>query len=208
MTTRWRNAAALSFLLALTIGIFWQLTLARGYTWLENPDQALQVRPWLDYEAREIHAGRLPLWDPYLWGGQSLIAQVQPGVVNPLNWVLFAMPLRDGHIAIEALHWYWVLIHWVAAVFGFWLCRDLKCGIVPSMLGGAIFAFMGFMGHSLSPQFLMSALWIPVVLLFFARVFRGHRPWSSAALCGAALGLAFLSGHHNIPIYTDRKSVV
>jgi len=198
----YRNAAALVFLLALTIGLYWRLTIARDFTWLENPDQALQVRPWLDFEAREIHAGRVPLWDPYLWGGQSLIGQVQPGVVNPLNWILFAMPLRGGHIPVETLHWYWVLIHWVAAAFGFWLCRDLGCGAVAATLGGSVFAFMGFMGHSLSPQFLMSALWIPVVLLFFARVFRGHRPWSSAAFCGVAMGLAFLSGHHNIPIYT------
>ena len=60
-----RTLAALAFLLALTVGFYRQLTLLPGYTWLENPDQALQVRPWLDYEARELHAGRLPLWDPY-----------------------------------------------------------------------------------------------------------------------------------------------
>jgi hypothetical protein len=199
---RWRDAAALIFLLALTVGLYWRLTFTHDYTWLENPDQGLQVRPWFDYEARELHAGRIPLWDPYLWGGQTLIGQVQPGLANPLNWILFAMPLRDGHIPVDTLHWYWVLIHWLAAAFTFWLCRDLDCGIVASLLGGSIFAFMGFMGHSFTPQFLMSALWIPVVLLFFARVFRGHRPWSSAALCGVAMGLAFLSGHHNIPVYT------
>src|ERR1035438_8057986 len=116
-----RTWAALAFLLALTIGLYWPLTISRDYTWLENPDQALQVRPWLDFQAREIHAGRLPLWDPYLWGGQSLIGQVQPGVVNPINWILFALPLRDGHIPTSTLHWYWVLIHWLAAIFAFCL---------------------------------------------------------------------------------------
>src|SRR5262249_52752511 len=131
-----RDASALALLLALTIGIYWKLTLSDRYTWLENPDQALQVLPWLDYEARELHAGRLPLWDPYLWGGQSLIGQVQPGLANPLNWILFALPLRDGHIRIEYLHWYWVLIHWVAAVLAYWLCRDLKTGVGPALLGG------------------------------------------------------------------------
>ena len=199
---RRRTWAALVFLLALTIGLCWPLTVSHDYTWLENPDQALQVRPWLDYEAREIHAGRLPLWDPYLWGGQSLIGQVQPGVVNPINWILFALPLRDGHIPTSTLHWYWVTIHWLAAVFAFRLCRDLQCGHIASLLGGVVFAFMGFMGHATTPQFLMSALWLPVILLFFARVFRGQRAWSSAAFCGATLGLSFLSGHHNIPIYT------
>ena len=197
-----RTAAALAFLLALTAGYFWKLTLSRDYTWLENPDQAFQVRPWLDFEARELHAGRLPLWDPYQWGGQSLIGQVQPGLANPLNWILFAMPLPGGHIPLGVLHWYWVLIHWVAAAFCYWLCRELGAGHGASILGASIFAFAGFIGHSATPQFLMSAVWTPLVFLFFARVFRGRRPLASAALCGASLGAAFLSGHHNVPIYT------
>ena len=202
MSSPWRTLAALAFLLALTVGFYRQLTLSTGYTWLENPDQALQVRPWLDYEAREIHAGRVPLWDPYQVGGQSLIGQVQPSLANPLNWILFAMPLPGGHIPLGVLHWYWVLIHWAAAIFCYALCRDLKTGIGASLVGASVWAFAGFMGHSGTPQFLMSALWVPVVLLFLARVFRGQRPRGNAALCGVAMGLAFLSGHHNVPIYT------
>jgi hypothetical protein len=111
------------------------------------------------------------------------------------------MPLRGGHIPVPVLHWYWVLIHWVAAAFAYWLCRDLGAGRTASVAGGAIYALAGFMGHSGTPQFLMSAVWLPLVLLFLARLWRGDHPISSAALCGAALGLAFLSGHHNIPIY-------
>lgn len=203
MVSYWRRAAALAFLFILTAGFYWQLTLSRQFTWLENPDQALQVRPWLDYESRELHAGRVPLWDPYEWGGQSLIGQVQPGLVNPINWPLFAMPLRDGHIPTETLHWYWVLIHWLAAAFLYWLCRDLGAGIVASIFGGAVYALAGFLGHSDTPQFLMGAVWIPLMLLFFARVGRGERVLSNAAWCGAALGAAFLGGHHNLPIYTS-----
>ncbi len=197
-----RTAAALALLLAIAAGLYWKLTLSDRYTWLENPDQGLQVRPWLDFEARELHAGRLPLWDPYQVGGQSLIGQVQPGLANPLNWLLFAMPLRDGHIPVSTLHWYWVLIRWAAAVFAFLLCRDLGASWWASVLGGCIFGYTGFLGHAGTPQFAMSAIWIPLVLLFFARVWRGERPVPNAALCGAALGLQFLSGHHNVPIYT------
>ncbi|HEY2019063.1 MAG TPA: hypothetical protein VGH38_36405, partial [Bryobacteraceae bacterium] len=199
---RARNAGAVALLFALTIGLFWKLTFSSGYTWLENPDQALQVRPWLDYEAREIHAARLPFWDPYHWGGQSLIGQVQPGLANPLNWILFAMPLRDGHIPFRVLNWYWVLIHFLAAAFAYALCRDLGAGYGAAILGASIFAFAGYVGYSLTPQFLMSAIWGPLIFLFFARAFRGERPLASAALCGASLGAAFLGGHHNIPIYT------
>jgi hypothetical protein len=196
-----RTAGALAALLAISIGLYWKLTLSDRYTWLENPDHANLIRPWLDYEARELHAGRLPLWDPYLWAGQPLLAQMEPGLANPFNWPLFAWPLRDGHIALGALHWYWVLIHWVAAAFCFWLCRDLGCGYGASIVGGAIYGFLGYVGWAGTTCFLMSCLFVPVALLFFARVNRGERPLSNAALCGAALGAGFLMGHHNVPIY-------
>jgi hypothetical protein len=202
VTSRWRTPAALAFLLAVTAAFYWKLTISREYTYLEGPDLAIQVRPWLDYQAREFHAGRFPLWDPYEWGGQPLAGQVQPGTFNPLNWILFAMPLKGGHIPIRTLHWYWVLIHWLGASFCYALCRDLKAGVGPSLLGAAIFALTGFLGHTDWPQILMSSIWIPLVLLFFARVVRGERPRSSAALCGAALAMQFLSGHHQVPVFT------
>ena len=202
MTPRWRTAGALLALLLLTAGFYWKLTISSEWTFLEGPDLANVVRPWLDFEAREFHAGRLPLWNPYEWGGHTLIGQVQPGITNPLNWVLFAMPLRDGHIPVGTLHWYWVLIHWLGAVFCFALCRDLGAGYAASLLGGCIFALAGFVGHTDWPQILMSSIWVPLVLLLFARVVRGYRPASSAALCGATLGMAFLSGHHVVPTFT------
>ena len=47
-------------LLLLTAGFYWKLTISREWTWLEGPDLANVVRPWLDFQAREFHAGRLP----------------------------------------------------------------------------------------------------------------------------------------------------
>ena len=202
MSSRWRTPAALAVLLVLTAAFYWKLTLTSEWTYLEGPDLAIQVRPWLDLAAREFHAGRIPLWDPYEWAGHTLVGQVQPAVINPLNWILFAMPLRDGHIPISTLHWYWVLIHWLGAVFAYALCRDLGARFVPALLGGCVFALTGFLGHTDWPQILMSAVWIPVVLLFFLRVARGQRPLGSAALAGAAMGLAFLGTHHVIPTFT------
>jgi hypothetical protein len=206
VTPRWRTRlaqlAALLALLLLTAGFYWKLTISRDWTYLEGSDLANEVRPWLDFEAREFHAGRFPLWDPYEWAGHTLIGQVQPGITNPLNWILFAMPLRDGHIPLTTLHWYWVMIHWLGAVFCYALCRDSGAGYTASLLGGCIFALAGFLGHTDWPQKLMSSVWVPLVLLFFARAARGHTPASSAALCGAALGMSFLSGHHVVPTFT------
>jgi hypothetical protein len=98
-------------LLVITIGFFWKITLTHEYTWLDQPDLVNQVMPWLQFQASEWHQGRFPLWDPRLMAGQPLAGQIQPGTLNPLNWLLFAAPRKDGSIALGTLNWYFVLIH-------------------------------------------------------------------------------------------------
>ena len=44
------------------------------------------------------------------------------------------------------------------------------------------------------------AVWTPLVFLFQFRAARGLRPLTNAALSGMFLGIAFLSGHHQVPI--------
>ena len=48
---------------------------------------------------------------------------------------------------------------------------------------------------------LNGAVWAPLVFLFFLRMLRGERPFASAALAGTLLGVAFLSGHHQVPLF-------
>ena len=131
-------------LLVIFICFFWKLLLSNQYTWLDGPDDAYQVLPWYQFQAGEWHQGRIPLWDPYLWGGQPLAGQGQPGVLYPPNWLLFLAPLRHGWIRQSLLHWYFVLIHFQAGLFCYWLCRDLKRTRAASLLSGLAFGLAGF----------------------------------------------------------------
>ena len=196
------RAAWPALLLCIFIGFFWKLVLTRNqYTWLEGPDYAYQVLPWYQFQAAEWHHGRFPLWDPNLWAGQPLLAQMQPGAAYPPNWLLFLAPLQNGYIRQSYLHWYFVLIHFQAGLFCYWLCRDLKRTPAASVLSGLAFGLGGFIGYNNWPQMLNGAVWAPLVLLFFLRAMRGERPIASAACSGVFLGLTFLSGHHQIPIF-------
>jgi hypothetical protein len=188
------------------VGFYWKLTLTKQYTWLESPDMANQVLPWFQFQAGEWHKGHFPIWDPFEWAGQSLIGQAQPGVAYPPNWILFLMPLRDGWIRQTYLHWYFVLIHYMAGLFCYLLCRDLKLGRPASLLAGAAFGITGWMGSTDWPQMLNGGVWAPIVFLFLLRVVRGQRTLVSGALAGTFLGVAFLSGHHQIPIYITLSS--
>jgi hypothetical protein len=195
------EAPALLGLFAITIILFWKIALTSQYTWMNGPDYVNQVIPWLQFQAREWHAGRFPLWDPYHWGGQPLPGQMQPGAMYPLNWLLFLSPLDNGFLSIPILHWYQVLIHFMGAAFCYWLCRDLGRSRMASVLGGTIFGMSGYLGTTDWPQMVNGVVWSPLVLMFFLRVRRGERPILNSALCGAALGVSFLSGHHQAPTF-------
>ncbi len=199
----WRFGLLMPVLLFLiTAGFYWKLVLTDQYTWLESPDLANQVLPWLQFQAGEWHRGSFPLWDPYHWGGQSLIGQAQPGAAYPPNWILFLLPLRNGWIRLLYLHWYFVVIHFLAVLFCYLLCRELKRSRAASLLGGLAFAFVGYIGTTDWPQMLNGAVWAPLVFLFLLRALDGVRPTATAALAGMFLGISWLSGHHQIPIYT------
>jgi hypothetical protein len=133
--------------------------------------------------------------------GQPLAGQLQPGTLNPLNWLLFSAPLRNGFIALGALNWYFVLIHYLGAFLYYRLCRDLRLSPPASLLAGCAFGLGGFVGIVMWPQMLFSAVWMPLVLMFFLRVARGERPLANAAWCGAAMGLSLLGTHHNVPVF-------
>src|SRR5512140_2948238 len=108
--TRASRLAGPLLLLLITIGLFWKLTLAGGqFTWLNSPDLSSQVLPWLNFQAREWHRYSFPLWDPYNWGGQSLVGRTEPGILYPLNWLLALAPLDHGRIAMTTLNWYYAL---------------------------------------------------------------------------------------------------
>jgi hypothetical protein len=196
-----RAAGPPVLLVVIIISFFWKLTLTHQFTWIESPDMANQVTPWQNVQAMAFHQRQFPAWDPYLWGGQSLIGQAQPGTAYPINWILYSLPLRQGHIRIGCLHWYMALIHVLAALFGYWLCRDLERTRLASLIGGTAFALSGAVGTTDWPQMLNGMIWAPLVLLFLLRAVRGRRPWLSAALAGFFLGISWLSGHHQAPIF-------
>jgi Bacterial membrane protein YfhO len=189
-------------LLLLTIGVNWKILLTSQYAAFDSPDFAYQVAPWLQVQAVELHKHHWPLlWDPYIMGGHPLLGQAQPGVVSPLNWLLYAVPLQHGFIRTAAIHWYMAMIRFIAALAMYALCRDLKRSRAASIFAGAAFAFAGYVGTTGWPQMLNGAILAPLVIMFSLRALRGERAWLNAALSGGMLGLSWLSGHHQIPIY-------
>ena len=192
---------AVVVLIAIIVCFYWKLVLSDEYTWLQSGDFANQVLPWFQMQASEWHKGRFPMWDPYHWLGQPLFGQAQPGAAYPPNWLFFNLSLKNGWVRQSYMHWYYVAPHILAALFAYLLARDLKRSLLASILSGCVFSLAAWMASTGWPQMVNGAIWAPLVFLFLMRVVRGRRPLISSAWGGFFLGFAWLSGHHQVPIY-------
>jgi membrane protein YfhO len=202
MKIKWPSSLTFPLILFVIISCFyWKLVFTYQYDWIWGPDLSYQILPWFEEEARQIQHSQFPLWDPHSWMGQPLLAQAQPGAAYPLNWLLWLIPRQHGHIQMWALQWYYVMIHYMGALFCFLLCRDLGRSRMAALIAGLAFGLAGYIGTIDWPQMVNGAVWAPLVFLFLLRAIRGVHPWASASWCGACLGLAWLSGHHQIPIF-------
>src|SRR6266853_1490481 len=115
-----------------------------------------QSRSRLAFRSRLARAASSDLHLLFLEAGAQqpvhLAGQGQPGVLYPPNWLLFLAPLRHGWIRQSFLHWYFVLIHFQAGLFCYWLCRDLKRSRAASLLSGLAFGLAGYVGTNNWPQ--------------------------------------------------------
>ena len=194
--------AAPALLFVICCLFSWKLVLSNDYTWIDDPDAVHMDVPRLQFQSTswQVHH-QFPLWDPHLWCGQPFLGEIV-GAAYPLNWPFFLVPLPDsGYVSLGQLNWYFFILHFLGALFAYFLCRELGTSKWAAILGGFAFAYTGFFGLTRWPEVLSSLLLAPLVLLFQVRALRGYRPLSSAALCGMFLGLAWLSGHHEIPVY-------
>jgi Bacterial membrane protein YfhO len=188
-------------LLIICVLFHWKLVLTNQYTWLEAADLGSLILPWFQLQAGEWHQWRFPMWDPYSWAGQPLFGQAQPGAAYPINWLLFWMPLNHGWLRQDVLHWFYVLVHYLAGLTAYALCRDLGRSRLASVLGGVIYSLAGYVAYTDSPQMLHGAVWAPLVFLYLFRVERGENRLASAVLSGFFLGVTWLAGHHQMQIF-------
>ena len=199
MTRRWLPP----LLLVLTIVFFhWKLWLTNQYTWLESPDLAAQVLPWYEFSSYEVHHGRLPLWDPYTWGGQPLHGGMQASLAYPPHWLFLAAPLKkSGWLLGLALNLYYILIRCLVALAMYAFCRDLGRSAWAACMAGLIYSLGGVEVTTDWPQMAHAAAWAPIVFMFLFRVLRGGPAIRNGILAGAALGAAWLCGHHAYPTF-------
>nr|HID13178.1 hypothetical protein [Anaerolineae bacterium] len=184
-----RDFLAILSLCILVCACYWRIALAGRV--LAGGDVFTYFYPYWAEATRAIRAGRLPLWNPYLFMGAPFLANSQVGVLYPLNWLLWlALP------AYRAVHLTIVLHLCLAALNAYlWGRASLRLGRVGAWTVGATFALGGYLGAQVEHVNQLQGLaWLPLLMMLWDRNFV---PKPKAAFAGLAVivGLVFLAGH-------------
>jgi len=191
---RTRRRLALAWPPAL-LGTAWLLSLfaplLRPSLVLANRDVANFHLP-LRLTFRNLAAFGLPVWNPFLNGGQPILSNPSYGAFYPPSWLVFAVP---PYFALSLL----TILHAGLAFAGAWfLARRLGCG-----RGAAALAAVGFSGCGVflsllsALTLLWSLAWLPWLLAWADEALRAQpseRWWRPALIAGGILGLQILNG--------------
>ncbi len=188
-------------LFTLPFLLFWQI-------WWPNSDHRLvftqgdfteQHYPFRSFAAEEIRSGRLPVWDPYTFGGYPSIGESQHATFYPLGLWLALVPdtLRFLALEIEA-----VFHLGLSALFTFLLVKHLTNSISAAMLSGTAYGLSGFLTSypMLQTPILEAATWLPAGL-WLAEISVTNRSLKFAAISGVTMGISILAGHPQTTLY-------
>jgi hypothetical protein len=134
----------------------------------------------------------LPVWNPWLHGGQPVLPNPSYGSFYPPSWLVFVAPPAYA-LSLMAL------LHAAVAFAGAWrLARHFGCGRGTAALAGVGYVGCGAYLCLLSAFTLFTSMaWLPWVLAWAdesLRMPRGASWWRPALLAGGALGLQLLNG--------------
>ena len=166
--------------------------------WLLGDDQYVAGYGFRLFGAEMFRAtGRIPEWNPYLFGGLPFIAAQHGDIFYPTAWLRWVLPIDTAmnlgffaHIALAG-----------ATMYAF--LRALRVRWTGAMVGGLAYELSGIVASMVRPghdgKLYVSAL-APLVLLALLRAIRDRRPWGYGLLA-LTVGLCMLSPHYQMTYY-------
>lgn len=191
---------ALSLTVLCVLGVwFWQARVIaparQPPTIFDGGDQYMEYYPWHEQAARRLASGDFPLWDSWQLAGVPFLANLQTGVLYPPNLLHLALPTER---AMEVLALFHLLL---AGVLAYALGRALGLGRIPSMVGGLVYPWTGFLVsmHLFDPYIAVLA-WVPAPFIAVARIHRGGGLRWCAVLAGC-VAMLIVAGYAGFAVY-------
>ncbi|HEY7697783.1 MAG TPA: hypothetical protein VIE88_05170, partial [Vicinamibacteria bacterium] len=125
---------------------------------------------WKSYALSRVKAFELPLWNPHILGGEAFHANPQVGIFYPPTYLL--LPFHsEGSVSYEALEAYQLLHQAFAGVGILLLMRSLGVGTMGALASAVVFMFTGFFTTPGHQAIVLTASFVPWVLLAIRRAF-------------------------------------
>ncbi len=187
---RWTSAILPGLLGAGWLGCLLGPLLAPGRA-LANRDIAVFHLP-LRASFLDLAKFGLPVWNPWIHGGQPILSNPNYGAFYPPSWLIFVVP-PEYALSLMAV------LHAALAFAGAWrLARHFGCGRGAAALAGVGYVGCGAYLTLLSAYTLLGGMsWLPWILTWADQSLRlpaGERWWRPGLLAGGALGLQLLNG--------------
>jgi hypothetical protein len=161
-------------------------------TWL---DMTFYFLPFREMTSHLIRANIMPFWNPYIYGGNPLLANMQSAVFYPLNIFFHLFTFAT------AFKFYIFFSYFLMASFMYKFLES--CGITKdgAFAGAVIFAF-GFYTVIKAPEMaeLSTLVWLPAAL-YFINKYSVSRRTADLCLTAFALSLSLLGGHPQFFVY-------
>lgn len=149
-----------------------------------------------ELETNQIKNFQIPLWNPYAFSGNMLLATYQSAVFHPLSLLFFVLPQIDAWSLIV------VLAPFLSSLFMYFFLKELSLKNKIALFGAVVFAFSGYFVVWWEESFMSvySALFLPLVLYAILKLFK--KPSSAPfALLTTGLTFSILSGWFQTSFY-------
>ena len=193
----WWDTVALLILAVLPVAFFWRFISPNPIDVATLPpgDFTDLHFPYRLFETRELLQGRLPLWNPYVYGGESSLGDIQFGIFYPVNLISSRVLGGNGFTPLDLT--VQIAIHFsLAAVFTYLFARRVLRHRGAAFVSALIFTYSGYLTSFPIQQIIIleTSIWLPLILLFLDLALERASP-SFFALAGAASAMAILVGH-------------
>ena len=159
------------------------------------PDVITQIYPWRHLAIEIWKTGQVPLWNPYTFSGNPLLANYQSAVLAPFNILFLIIPF------IHAWSILILLQPLLAGIFMYLFTRSLKITKLGSLISGISFAFCGFIVVWMAYGTLSLAISFLPLALFGIEKYYNTKQIRYLILLSLSIPLSFFSGHFQMSLY-------
>jgi len=158
-------------------------------------DPVRQQIPWKKLVIDSWKRGEVPWWNPYVFSGAPLAANIQSAAFYPLNILFFLFTFPTAWTVLIMLQ------PILGGIFLYTYLRHRELPAFASFIGSIVWSFCGFSTAWLTwGTISQTALWIPLMLLGVDKVLAGKKNWW--ALLSLFLAMSIVAGHIQIALYS------